>query len=178
MRFAYADPPYFGSAARHYGVLHAEAGVYDTIEGHVMLVERLVREYRDGWTLSCTSGNLFALIPACPFPADCRIGAWVKPFASFKPGVNPAYAWEPVIWRGGRKRDRTAPTVRDYCAANIAMRRGVPGAKPEAFCRWLFALLGAEPGDTLDDLFPGSGAVGGAWAAYDAQPALSRGDRP
>ena len=35
-----------------------------------------------------------------------------------------------------------------------------------AVCRWIFTLLGAEPGDTLDDLFPGSGAVSRAWAAY------------
>ena len=42
----------------------------------------------------------------------------------------------------------------------------VIGAKPAAVCRWIFALLGAGPGDTLDDLFPGSGAVSRAWAAY------------
>jgi len=45
----------------------------------------------------------------------------------------------------------------------------VIGAKPAAVCRWIFTLLGAGPGDTLDDLFPGSGAVGRAWAAYTAQ---------
>ena len=42
----------------------------------------------------------------------------------------------------------------------------VVGAKPAVFCRWLFDLLGAACGDTLDDLFPGSGAVGRAWLAY------------
>jgi hypothetical protein len=26
--------------------------------------------------------------------------------------------------------------------------------KPAAVCRWIFTLLGAAPGDTLDDLFP------------------------
>ena len=30
----------------------------------------------------------------------------------------------------------------------------VIGAKPAAVCRWIFTLLGAAPGDTLDDLFP------------------------
>ena len=35
-----------------------------------------------------------------------------------------------------------------------------------AVCRWIFTLLGAAPGDTLDDLFPGSGAVGRAFAAF------------
>ena len=41
----------------------------------------------------------------------------------------------------------------------------VIGAKPAAVCRWIFDLPGAGPGDTLDDLFPGSGAVTRAWAA-------------
>jgi hypothetical protein len=45
----------------------------------------------------------------------------------------------------------------------------VIGAKPAAVCRWIFTLLGAAPGDTLDDLFPGSGAVSRAWAAYTRQ---------
>ena len=40
------------------------------------------------------------------------------------------------------------------------------GAKPAAVCRWIFTLLGACPGDTLDDLFPGSGATGRGWAAF------------
>jgi hypothetical protein len=44
----------------------------------------------------------------------------------------------------------------------------VTGTKPAAFCRWVFTLLGAAPGDTLDDLFPGSGAVSRAWAAFTA----------
>lgn len=42
----------------------------------------------------------------------------------------------------------------------------VIGAKPAAFCRWIFDLLGAQPGDTLDDLFPGSGAITRAWHTY------------
>jgi hypothetical protein len=42
----------------------------------------------------------------------------------------------------------------------------VVGAKPAAFCRWVFELLGAAPGDQLADLFPGSGAVTRAWAHF------------
>jgi len=45
----------------------------------------------------------------------------------------------------------------------------VVGAKPAAVCRWIFTLLGAAPGDMLDDLFPGSGAVGRAWAVFTGQ---------
>jgi hypothetical protein len=35
---------------------------------------------------------------------------------------------------------------------------------------WLFGILGAERGDTLDDLFPGSGAVSAAWAEFTGAP--------
>jgi hypothetical protein len=47
----------------------------------------------------------------------------------------------------------------------------VTGAKPPAVCRWIFTLLGAGPQDTLDDLFPGFGAVSRAWAAFTRTPA-------
>lgn len=42
----------------------------------------------------------------------------------------------------------------------------VVGAKPAVFCRWLFGLIGAEAGDELVDLFPGSGGVERAWRFY------------
>jgi hypothetical protein len=161
VRVAYADPPYLGMAAVYD---HPESAVYDTIDGHRDLIARLCREYPDGWAMSLHTPSLRHILPLCP--EDCRVGSWVKPFASFKPGVNPAYAWEPVIWRGGRKRDRTRRTVRDWCSSSITLRRGCIGAKPEGFCFWLFDLLGLELGDTFDDLFPGSGAVGRAWAEW------------
>ncbi len=157
MRFAYADPPYLGSAVRLYGKMHGEAAVYDTIEGHAALIGRLVDEYRDGWALSMASINLRNLLPLCP--PDVRVAAWVKPFASFKPNVQVAYAWEPVVFRGGRKRGRDVPTVRDWVSANITMMKGVPGAKPVRFVRWVIDLLGVEPDDDLDDIFHGSGCV-------------------
>ena len=46
----------------------------------------------------------------------------------------------------------------------------VTGAKPATFCRWVFDLLGAQAGDRFDDLFPGSGGVARAWAAFTACP--------
>jgi len=49
----------------------------------------------------------------------------------------------------------------------------VIGTKPAAFCRWMFDLVGATPGDTLDDLFPGSGIVGRAWEFFTAAAAGS-----
>lgn len=44
--------------------------------------------------------------------------------------------------------------------------RRVIGAKPAVFSRWVFELLGAQPGDTFVDVFPGSGGVARAWEVY------------
>lgn len=169
MRFAYADPPYLGCAVRLYGD-HPDAHVYDTIEGHRALIERLVAEFPDGWALSMTSGNLRDLLPLCP--REARVMAWVKPFASFKTGVTIAYAWEPLIVYGGRKRPKHLDYVRDWIAANITLQRGTKGAKPDGFCFWLFEVLGMQPSDELVDLFPGSGAVGVAWDRWKRQARL------
>ena len=164
MKFAYADPPYLGCAA-YYD--HPETRIWDDPETHRGLVRKLELEFPDGWAMSLHTPSLRTILPMCP--EGSRVGAWVKPFASFKPGVNPAYAWEPVIFRGGRKRGRTEPTVRDFCAVNITMRRGFTGAKPEDFCWWVFDLLGLELEDELHDLFPGSGSVTRALDEYRAR---------
>lgn len=163
MKFAYADPPYLGCGQKHYGQHHEAAADYDRLETHAALIERLVDEYPDGWALSLHTPSLRAILPLCP--EDVRVSAWVKPFASFKPGVNPGYCWEPVIWRGGRKLGRDVPTVQDFVSANITLRKGLSGAKPPAFCHWLFDLLGMQPGDEFHDLFPGTGGVLAAWDA-------------
>jgi hypothetical protein len=167
MRFAYADPPYLG-CGRLYAKYHPDALIWDDPETHRHLIERLSDEWPDGWALSLHTPSLRTILPMCP--ADVRVAAWVKPFAVFKPGVPIAYAWEPVIWRGGRKRGRDAPTTRDWISESITLQRGLTGAKPIAFSRWIFDLLGAESDDTLDDLFPGTGAVGAAWAQRVGAP--------
>jgi hypothetical protein len=106
---------------------------------------------------------------------DYRIGAWVKPFASFKPNVNPAYAWEPVLFRPARGYDRADLTLRDWVSEVITLQRGMVGAKPETFCLWLFAILGAKPEDDFIDLFPGSGAVSDAWYKFSHQTVMALG---
>jgi hypothetical protein len=155
VRFAYADPPYVGCAHRY-----PEKQEVD----HPELIARLVDEFPDGWALSCHTPSLRYLLPLCP--EDVRVMAWVKPFAAFKPNVNPAYAWEPVIVRGGRKRTREQETVRDWVSANITLQRGLVGVKPDTFCYWLFDVLGMERDDELEDVFPGSGSVSRAWAKW------------
>ncbi len=140
VRLAYADPPYVGQAKRHYA--HDPSGI-----------EAAEVNYAD--LLNSLSDYLcMALHP------DVRVAAWVKPFCSWKPSHRVQYAWEPVLFVPARpKGSRKVPSVRDYVSANITTRRGTHGAKPDAFCDWIIDLLGWQPGDSLDDLYPGSGTM-------------------
>jgi hypothetical protein len=161
MRVAIADPPYIGWSG--YYRTHPD---YDGEVDHEALILRLVDEFPDGWALCCSSPSLRLLLPLCP--DDVRVLAWVKPFASFKPSVNPAYAWEPVILRGGHclAYRQGGTTVRDWLSEPMSMRKGLVGVKPERFSFWLFEVLGLRPGDELVDLFPGTGAIGRAWVQW------------
>lgn len=158
MKFAYADPPYLGMGAKMY-----KRPEWDQPETHAALIERLGTEFPDGWAMSCSTPSLRVILPMCP--EDCRVAAWVKPFASFRPNVKPAYAWEPVIFRGGRPRTRKDETWHDWHSENITMRRGFQGAKPPGFAQWIVRLLNADVNkcDTITDLFHGSGAMLGVW---------------
>lgn len=104
-------------------------------------------------------------------PAGTRVAAWVR---GARPGraARPAQAWEPVLYWGGRA-DPDGPLRTDALVYASRPRTTDParviGAKPATFCRWLFELLGARPGDELADLFPGSGGVTRAWRTYCAE---------
>lgn len=164
MKLGYADPPYIGQSKKHYGDHPDYAGEVD----HYDLIKRLDGEY-DGWVLHLSSPSLPEVI-RCADRAevfDYRIMSWVKPFAAFKPNVPVAYAWEPVLVKSARKPVVSGRmTMRDWLAENITMQRGLSGAKPEMVCRWLFEVVGADPHDTLDDIYPGSGAVTDAWVRW------------
>ena len=162
MKAAYADPPYIGQAKRHYSHDPRCAEV-----DHRELISRLCAEY-DAWALSLSSSSLKEILAHCP--ESVRVAAWVKPFASFKPNVNPAYCWEPVIFHGARTgRSREQKTVRDFIECNITLRKGLSGAKPRGFCFWIFDLLGLTQDDLLDDLFPGTGIVGQCWNEFSGR---------
>lgn len=156
MRFAYADPPYLGMGAAMYGPFHPEASNWDDMTSHVDLVTHLISDYPDGWVLSCLPRDLVWLLPLCGEGA--RVGAWVKTYHQIRP-TSVQHAWEPVIWQGGRKITGRNPMVRDWMQAPATRMRKVPGTKPEQFNRWVADLLGYQEGDTLDDLFPGSGGM-------------------
>lgn len=157
MRVAYADPPYIGQAKKHYNSEEID---------HKELIDQLM--YYDAWALSCSSPSLKKILVCCPDAV--RVAAWVKPFCSFKPNVNPAYAWEPIVFYGSRAvRGKGQKTVRDWVSANITLKRGLSGVKPEGFSYWLFELLGMQVNDEFYDLFPGTGAVTIAWQSWCRQ---------
>lgn len=169
MRFAYADPPYIGQAKRHYGCAEV---------CHVDLLERLYTEFPDGWALSCSTPSLGEILSLCDsirtihgLPNDVRIAAWCKSFCAFKRNVRPAYAWEPVVFRGGRnpvngyratipERNGKQTTPKDFHVAPITLQKGLVGAKPESVCRWILELLNVQEGDEVVDLYPGTGVMG------------------
>lgn len=164
MKFAYADPPYIGQARKHYAQEAARHGRVASEVDHPALIERLVAEFPDGWALSLKSNSLRDLLPLCP--PTCRVLAWVKPYAMFKKNVPLTYAWEPVIFSGGRR----GPTTRYehftfdwHIAARTDtqpnMTLTAKGAKPITFCLWLLAAFGFQPGDEMIDLFPGTGTM-------------------
>lgn len=172
MRFAYADPPYLG-CCRLYGHAHPaglrqfDGRCWDDPATHAALIGWLEAGF-DGWALSLTAPSLRVLLPMAP--GDARIAAWVKTFCAFKRGVRPAYGWEPVIFVSGANPPWTphAPpekggaqtTPKDFFAGPITLKKGLTGAKSEAFCTWILDLLNVQPGDTIEDVFTGTGVMG------------------
>lgn len=156
LRFAYADPPYIGCA--HLYPEHPESSRWDDPDEHIDLMGQLNHVY-DGWALSCHAPSLEHLAPYAA-ALDARIAVWVKPFAAYKRNVRVAYTWEPVIWKRTAERREGDPIGRDHLSCPITMRKGLTGAKPEAFCRWVLMLLGWQDGDEMVDVFPGTGVMG------------------
>ena len=156
MKFAYADPPYPGLARRYY---------FEEEVDHGVLLETLVNDF-DGWALSTSSESLQDVLSLCP--PGCRVGIWIRPCRPIR-RVTPANCFEPVVFRGGRRLPPEVPDVTDvlvWKGRQHSHPDALTGMKPAAFCEWIFRMLGAVEGDTLKDLFPGSGAVGRAWDLF------------
>jgi hypothetical protein len=182
VRFLYADPPYPGQAKRLYGDHPDYAGEVD----HAELIERLEREFPDGWALSTSVPALGEVLSLCPAGEFVRAGqlkagsgirlcSWVrKPMPM--PPARVMWTWEPLIIRTPNWRQRSSDDfIADSLRASPPTRflgGTITGQKPKAFCYWVFDLLGARPGDELVDIFPGSGAVGHEWNAFQAQGRL------
>ncbi|MCA8921994.1 MAG: hypothetical protein KDD82_09310 [Planctomycetes bacterium] len=164
LSLAYADPPYPGKAYLYRG--HPDyAG---EVDHRKLLVD--LSSY-DGWALSTSSDGLLSVV--APLVAELgiegvRVASWHRGTRR-SPGARIAcQGWEAVVYRGGRRVDPAGVSdALEYVARpRLSDPDRVIGAKPAAFCYWLFRLLGARRGDELHDLFPGSGGVSRAWAHF------------
>lgn len=175
MKLAIADPPYppyrdgRSRATRWYDSStptnsrraynadhHAAAAEWDEPATHRALLERLHAEY-DGWAIATSSDGADVY---GPLPGHARRMVWVKPTA-LPGGGRIISAHEIVIVSCPRERlgRQTGPHVRDVLI-QISYADGFTGAKPPQWTHWVLDALGYDPdADTVDDLFPGSGAV-------------------
>lgn len=171
LRLAYADPPYMGLSRKYYGDEPTFAGEVD----HDELVSRLATY--DGWALSCSSASVPAIAARLVASGSAaRLAIWLKrprPHTT----ARIVTAWEGVFYLPARStRDPSAEVLCDvFDGAPVARRRetlpgAVIGMKPPALLVWIFQLLGATPGDELEDLYPGSGIVGRTFAAWSGDP--------
>jgi hypothetical protein len=144
VKIAYADPPYEGQAKKHYGKSAKEVDFKQLIKD---------LEKFDAWALSVKSNQLKDLLAICP--KRTRIGVWCKPYATFKKGVNPTYAWEPVLFKAP-SRGMKRKFVHDFIVCSPTMKAAIVGQKPIDFCYWIFELLSVTPADVFVDIFPGS----------------------
>jgi len=173
MLFAYYDPPYPGLSARYYGREESFAGEVD----HAELIASAKASGYDGWALSTSAKALRDILPLCP--PEARVCPWTKPIGVSTRTYGIHNAWEPVSVVPGR---RLRGGVRDHLSAQPARLGGssLIGRKPLAFVAWLWRLLGAQPGDRLVDVFPGSGNVGRMWAELSGtslEPSATRAAR-
>ena len=177
MKFAYADPPYLGRA-EYYRAHHADAMVWNDPATHQALIDRLQAEYPDGWVLSLSEKSLRTILPMCP--PSARVCAWITANARFAGNRVPVRRhFEPVILCGGRDYASTGNRAADYVVTaqeptgepryrmvkhDLRSGKTFVGRKPQAFAGWMLDLLGVQRGDTVDDLFPGTGAISAAIA--------------
>lgn len=177
MRFAYADPPYPGLSRRYYADHPDFAGEVD----HERLIEQLSTPGRyDGWALSTSADALPFVLSCCTGETRrVRVAAWVRGGRPHSAPRGPLSSWEPVVFAGGRDGSLRFDSLTHFSRPRTTDPDRVIGAKPAVFARWLFELLGAQPGDELDDLFPGSGGISRAWDLYascGSNGDVSRGD--
>jgi hypothetical protein len=162
---------------------------WNRLETHAALVDRLQDEYPDGWAMSLSERSLRAILPLCP--PEARTAAWCTDRPRFAGNAVPVRKhFEPVIFCGGRDYADTGNRTADFIVtkqepmpagqprytmnkADLRSGQTFVGRKPQAFSLWVLDLLGWLPGDIIDDLFPGSGAVQAAWSMKIDRPMLA-----
>ncbi len=175
LRMAYADPPYPGCA----GIYRDHPDFAGEVD-HAALIDRLEREFADGWALSTSASALPFVLSLCPQidkAAEFRVCSWVRSVVP-RPPQRVTWSWEPVLvrtphWRQRYEGDFVRDTLTSAGQPSGFLGGSITGQKPVAFCHWLFGLLGLSPEDEFVDIFPGSGAVTKAWDAWRSQTRMA-----
>ena len=180
VKLCIADPPYLGVANFWYGdgALHGEpsarfkaasahvrkadyhpdAAKWDDPESHRLMVARLQSEY-DGWAVAMKVSSLWNYLQWVKPAAGVTIAAYCKT-NTMPTNAHPFRSWEPVLLSvpKGRRSPTGGLVTLDWKVDNPP--KGFAGAKSKTWTRWVLDMLGYDPeSDTVDDLFPGSGAV-------------------
>jgi hypothetical protein len=177
MKFAIADPPYLGRSVRYYGAggrggknkkqadNHPEAHIWDYAETHKQLAQQLLKEY-DGFSIAMSVHSLSTYLEVLETESEngIRVGVWHRPNA-VPSGSRITNNWEPVVFKipTSRKGRFTAAHTSDVLTCNVK-HNGFTGSKPKDWVHWVIQVMGVAEGDTVDDLFHGSGAVAQALA--------------
>ena len=184
MILAIADPPYLGRAKRWYGAggcgdgrgrnqadNHPDAAIWDNPETHQELLTELLARY-DGFAIAMSVHSLstYLDITGTDSRNGFRVCVWHKPSA-ITSGSRITNNFEPVLIKVPDSRRgwaSNAARVSDVLVANPP-KVNFRGAKPALWTKWVLDLMGYTDGDTVDDLFVGSGMVGNALENYQEQ---------
>lgn len=174
LKLCIADPPYLGRAVRWYGQggcgngygkgqadNHQRAADWDNPNTHKQLVSDLDAEY-DGWAIAMSVHSLSTYLEIIKTDSrnGYRVCVWHKPSA-VPSGNRINNNWEPVLVKVPKNRrgwKSNLPKTKDVLIAN-PLKSNFIGAKPKEWTYWVLDLLGYQQGDTVHDLFRGSGAV-------------------
>jgi hypothetical protein len=139
---------------------HPDAHLWDQLETHASLVQKLVTDY-DGWVIAMAHDNLRDYFTIIPRNVPIRVCIWRKT-QNMPSGARVQNTYEPCLVRipDGRKQSNGQTVFPKDCVEIPRLNNGFPGAKPPAWTRWVLDLMGYDQDkDTVDDLFTGSGAV-------------------
>lgn len=173
MKFAIADPPYYGRARRWYGEggcgvghgkgqadNHPEAHLWDRPEKHLEMLEQLKTNY-DGFAIATSVMGLNVYLREIDLKqgSGYRMAIWHKSYSA-PSGSRIRNVFEPVLVYvpSDRRGYKSHARIDDLRHINPKLN-GFIGAKPKEWTLWVLDLMGATPADDVDDLFHGSGSV-------------------
>jgi hypothetical protein len=174
-RLAIADPPYLGTADLFYGDqgvgydkglkttsnTNPNAHLWDNPETHLELLDYLKDNF-DSYAIALNTHSVGLYSKRIKFGSQngFRLCSWIRP-NSAPTGSRIRPSWEPVIVYNAKDRRSYRSGLartKDYLIANPPRNKFI-GTKPFEWTEWVTELLGYEEGDTISDLFVGSGAV-------------------